>query len=127
MKKSVYTILALFMLFSTQAQNKKTLKKGVIQDVENQKKELIEISDTIWEAAEIAFQETVSSETLIAYARANGFEVEVGVAETPTAFVATYGSGKPVIGILGEFDALPGISQKTVPEKTPFKEGAAGH
>jgi aminobenzoyl-glutamate utilization protein B len=68
MKKSIYIIIALGMLFSVQAQNKKTLKKGVIQDVENQKEKLIEISDTLWEAAEIAFQETVSSETLIAYA-----------------------------------------------------------
>ena len=85
------------------------------------------MSDKIWAAAEIAFQEKISSQTLIDYARANAFDVEVGVAETPTAFVATYGSGKPVIGILGEFDALPGISQKTVPEKTPYKEGAAGH
>jgi len=109
------------------AQNKKALKKEVIASVETQKDELITVSDKIWAAAEIAFQEKVSSQTLIDYARVNGFDVEVGVAETPTAFVATYGSGKPVIGILGEFDALPGISQKTVPEKTPFKEGAAGH
>ena len=49
------------------------------------------------------------------------------MAETPTAFVATYGSGKPVIGILGEFDALPGLSQKATPEKTPLDKGAAGH
>ncbi len=109
------------------AQNKKALKKEVIASVETQKDELITVSDKIWAAAEIAFQEKVSSQTLIDYARANGFDVEVGVAETPTAFVATYGSGKPVIGILGEFDALPGISQKTVPEKTPYKKGAAGH
>lgn len=114
-------------LVSLNAQNKKALKKEVIASVETQKDELITVSDKIWAAAEIAFQEKVSSQTLIDYARANGFDVEVGVAETPTAFVATYGSGKPVIGILGEFDALPGISQKTVPEKTPFKEGAAGH
>lgn len=80
MKKSIYIIIALGMLFSVQAQNKKTLKKGVIKDVENQKEKLIEISDTLWEAAEIAFQETVSSETLIAYAQANGFDVEVVVA-----------------------------------------------
>ena len=109
------------------AQNKKALKKEVIASVETQKDELITVSDKIWAAAEIAFQEKVSSQTLIDYARANGFDVQVGVAETPTAFVATYGSGKPVIGILGEFDALPGISQKTVPEKTPYKKGAAGH
>ena len=56
-------------IFSSSTKQKDTLKKGVIQDVETQKKELIEISDTIWGAAEIAFQETVSSETLIAYAK----------------------------------------------------------
>ena len=127
MKKFIYVFLALGILYPLKAQNKKTLKKEVIQDVETQKKELIEISDTIWRAAEIAFQETISSETLIAYAKANGFKVEQGVGEIPTAFVATFGSGKPVIGILGEFDALPGISQKAEPEKTPFKTGAAGH
>jgi aminobenzoyl-glutamate utilization protein B len=127
MKKTIYFLLALGVISPLIGQNKKNLKNEVIADVEKQKSELITISDTIWGAAEIAFQETVSSETLIAYAKANGFDVEVGVADTPTAFVATYGSGKPVIGILGEFDALPGISQKTVPEKTPLHPGAAGH
>ena len=127
MNKLILGILMGLTLVPLNAQNKKALKKEVIASVETQKDELITMSDMIWAAAEIAFQEKVSSQTLIDYARANGFDVEVGVAETPTAFVATYGSGKPVIGILGEFDALPGISQKTVPEKTPFKEGAAGH
>ena len=127
MNKLILGILMGLTLVPLNAQNKKSLKKEVIASVETQKDELITVSDKIWAAAEIAFQEKVSSQTLIDYARANGFDVEVGVAETPTAFVATYGSGKPVIGILGEFDALPGISQKTVPEKTPFKEGAAGH
>tara|TARA_A100001015_G_scaffold57027_1_gene62710 strand:+ start:5433 stop:6863 length:1431 start_codon:yes stop_codon:yes gene_type:complete len=127
MNKLILGILMGLTLVPLNAQNKKALKKEIIASVETQKDELITVSDKIWAAAEIAFQEKVSSQTLIDYARANGFDVEVGVAETPTAFVATYGSGKPVIGILGEFDALPGISQKTVPEKTPFKEGAAGH
>ena len=127
MNKLILVVLMGLTLVPLNAQNKKALKKEVIASVETQKDELITVSDKIWAAAEIAFQEKVSSQTLIHYARANGFDVEVGVAETPTAFVATYGSGKPVIGILGEFDALPGISQKTVPEKTPFKEGAAGH
>ena len=127
MNKLILGILMGLTLVPLNAQNKKAIKKEVIASVETQKDELITVSDKIWAAAEIAFQEKVSSQTLIDYARANGFDVEVGVAETPTAFVATYGSGKPVIGILGEFDALPGISQKTVPEKTPFKEGAAGH
>ena len=82
-------------------QNNKSLKKEVIASVEIQKEELITVSYKIWAAAEIAFQEKVSAETLIAYAKANGFNVEEGVADTPTAFIASYGSGKPVIGILG--------------------------
>jgi len=127
MKKIVLSLLMSLMLVPLYAQNRKVLKKEVVGSVETQKEELIRMSDKIWAAAEVAFQEKVSSQTLIDYAKANGFEVEVGVAETPTAFVATYGSGKPVIGILGEFDALPGISQKTVPEKTPYQKGAAGH
>jgi len=127
MKKVILGMVFGLVLLPINAQNKKGLKKEVVASVESQKEALIQASDKIWAAAEIAFQEKVSSQTLIDYARANGFEVEVGVAETPTAFVATYGSGKPVIGILGEFDALPGISQQTVPVKTPLKEGAAGH
>lgn len=126
MKKTIYFLLALGVISPLIGQNKKNLKNEVIADVEKQKSELITISDTIWGAAEIAFQETVSSETLIAYAKANGFDVEVGVADTPTAFVATYGSGKPVIGILGEFDALPGISQKQYlkkPHCIPVRRG----
>ena len=103
------------------------LKQDIIAQIEQEQSALIDVSDKIWAAAEIAFQEEVSSETLIAYARSHGFEVEVGVADTPTAFVATYGSGKPVIGILGEFDALPGISQKASPKKEPLQAGAAGH
>jgi aminobenzoyl-glutamate utilization protein B len=56
-----------------------------------------------------------------------GFRVKAGVAGEPTAFVAEFGSGKPVIAILGEFDALPGLSQDAVPERKPIRAGAAGH
>lgn len=102
-------------------------KEAVIKSVDGRKDELAKLSDEIWAYAEPAFLETKSSKALADYAEANGFKVERGVAEMPTAFVATFGSGKPVIGILGEFDALPGISQKAQPVKEPFKEGAAGH
>ena len=102
-------------------------KKAVIASVENHKPDLINMSDKIWAQAEIAFQETNSSKILSDYAERNGFTVEKGVAGMPTAFVATYGSGSPVIGILGEFDALPGISQKAQPTKAPLTEGAGGH
>jgi aminobenzoyl-glutamate utilization protein B len=59
--------------------------------------------------------------------RKAGFDIEMGVAGMPTAFVATWGSSKPAIGIMGEYDALAGLSQKTVPWKEPLKEGAPGH
>lgn len=102
-------------------------KKAVIQSLDGHQQEMTAISDKIWAAAETAFNESQSSKLLADYAEANGFKVERGVAEIPTAFVATYGSGKPVIGILGEFDALPGLSQKTNPVKDPVVEGKPGH
>ena len=127
MKKLIILFLAFGAISTLSAQNKKDLKNEVIASVEKQSEQLINISDTIWAAAEVAFQEKISSKTLIEYAKSNGFIVEEGVAETPTAFVATYGSGKPVIGILGEFDALPGLSQKATPQKSALKKGSAGH
>lgn len=81
----------------------------------------------IWGFAEVGFQETRSSALLQQQLSAAGFTVTPGVAEIPTAFLATYGSGKPVIGIVGEFDALPGLSQAASPERRPIVEGAPGH
>lgn len=102
-------------------------KQAVIRSVENQSDALINLSDRIWEYAEIAFRENQSSEALASYAEEQGFRVTRGVGEIPTAFTAEYGSGKPVIGILGEFDALPGLSQKKIPHKEPMIEGEPGH
>ena len=95
-------------------------KKNIIQSIENHEEEIIKISDKIWELAETAFNEHESSKLLSDYAEANGFKLERGVAGMPTAFVATYGEGKPVISVLGEFDALPGLSQDTTPSKKPL-------
>ena len=102
-------------------------KQSAIASVEKHKQNLIKLSDSIWSFAEIAFQETKSAEVLANYAEKNGLNVIRGVADIPTAFTATYGSGKPVISILGEFDALPGLSQGTEPTKDPVVEGAPGH
>ena len=85
------------------------------------------ISRQIWETPELGFHETRSSPLLQQELRANGFDVRAGVAGMPTAFIATFGSGKPVIGLMGEFDALPGMSQKDVPEISPVVAGAPGH
>jgi len=84
------------------------------------------LQKTIWANPELGFLETNSSGLLEQHLRDNGFTIEKGVAGMPTAFVATYGSGSPVIGLLAEFDALPGLSQDTVPYRKPIKDGAPG-
>src|SRR5690606_14461645 len=125
----IVSTLIILVLFNTTlfAQKVSANKKQVLNTIERQSPKLTDISDQIWAHAEIAFKEAQSYKLLADYAEANGFTVERGVAEIPTAFVATYGSGKPIIGILGEFDALPGLSQKAVPTKEPIKEGEPGH
>jgi aminobenzoyl-glutamate utilization protein B len=86
------------------------------------------ISDAIWSYAELGLQEYKSSALLANTLEQEGFSVEMGLAGMPTCFVASYGSGEPVIGILGEYDALPMISQKAlVPSRDPLVEGAPGH
>ncbi len=130
MKYLLSTLILLLGLLPSYAQKKPAInknKKAVIASVDSRFSELTALSDKIWSYEEIAFQEQQSSEALANYAEANGFRVMRGVAEMPTAFVAEYGSGSPIIGILGEFDALPGLSQKTVPTKDPVHPGAPGH
>ena len=92
-------------------------KRAIIASVQKHENELIELSDKIWGYAEIAMREKQSSKALADYAEAQGLKVTRGVAKIPTAFIAEYGSGRPIIGILGEFDALPGLSQKAQPTK----------
>lgn len=133
MKQNTLLLLLALLSFTMHAQKKPSPpkmtsnKSAIVQSVANHSAKLIEISDQIWAAEELAFHETTSSKLLADYAEANGFKVERGVAEMPTAFVATFGSGSPVIGILGEFDALPGLSQKTEPVKDPLHPGNPGH
>ncbi|MFN7921956.1 MAG: amidohydrolase [Bryobacteraceae bacterium] len=86
-----------------------------------------EISRRIWEFAELGHKEQKSSALLRDELRANGFRVEENIGGMPTAFVATWGSGKPVIGLMGEFDALPALSQDTVPERKALIAGGSGH
>ncbi len=88
---------------------------------------IITVSDKIWELAEVGLQEHESSKLLTAELQKAGFKVDLGVAGMPTAFVGSYGSGKPVIGVLAEYDALPGVSQKAHPTREPLKKGAPGH
>jgi len=81
----------------------------------------------IWDFAEVGYKETKSSALHVQNLKAAGFTVETGVADIPTAFVASYGSGSPVIGILAEFDALPGLSQEANPTKKSIDGKNAGH
>ncbi|MBD3159436.1 MAG: amidohydrolase [Candidatus Lokiarchaeota archaeon] len=88
---------------------------------------MIEVSDKVWEFAELGLQEFKSAALIADTLEEYGFEVNRKVAGMPTAFVASYGNGEPVIGIMGEYDALPGLSQKPVTHEEPIKEGAPGH
>ncbi len=81
----------------------------------------------LWGLAEVGYQEERSAALLAGELEREGFAVQRGVAGMPTAFVASFGSGEPVLGVLGEFDALPGMSQKAAPEMEPARDGGAGH
>jgi aminobenzoyl-glutamate utilization protein B len=100
--------------------------KKIIADLDNKKDRYTTIAQKIWGYAEMGFQEEKSATLLQETLSAEEFTITKGVAGMPTAFIAEYGEGKPVIGLLGEYDALPGLSQESVPEK---KSGgkAAGH
>src|SRR5262245_19612837 len=102
------------------------LKKEAIASIDRRGAEMAKLSLQVWEFAETALRESRSSAALADYAEAQGFRVTRGVGGLPTAFTAEFGSGKPIIGIMGEYDALPGISNKALPEKTPLLAGAAG-
>jgi aminobenzoyl-glutamate utilization protein B len=102
-------------------------KKAALATIEKSSAEMTALSDRVWAYAETALKETQSSQALADYAQAKGFRVTRGVAGIPTAFVAEFGSGKPVIGIMGEYDALPGISQKAEATKEALQAGAPGH
>jgi aminobenzoyl-glutamate utilization protein B len=130
MKRSP-ALLSLLLLVATpnsaQAIEASAAKQKAVASIDRQSADMTRLSDQIWAFAETALRETRSAAVLADYAEAQGFEVERGVAEMPTAFVASYGKGQPIIGIMGEYDALPGISQKAQTSKEALEEGAAGH
>jgi aminobenzoyl-glutamate utilization protein B len=96
--------------------------------IESNRTMFIQLSDEIWGYAELGYKEHKSAKTLEDALEEGGFKVERGVAGIPTAFVASYGNADgPVIGILGEFDALPGLSQDAVPYQKPLENGTPGH
>ncbi|WP_421803217.1 amidohydrolase [Flagellimonas sp.] len=115
--------LLLLCTIGVHAQKK---KNDVIKDLDSKSEKYSEIAHNIWDLAEMGYLEEQSSALLQETLSGEGFTIEKGIAGIPTAFKAEYGSGYPVIAILGEFDALPGLSQEAVPEKKSAGK-AAGH
>jgi len=95
--------------------------------IDTNRDEITEISDKIWEYAEYGLCEDKSSKLLAETLEKHGFKVKTGVATMPTAIIAEKGEGKPVIAVMGEYDALPNLSNKRVPHKEPLIEGGMGH
>jgi len=109
------------------AQFPDSVRTDVLQKMDSEAAHYAALSKQIWDYAEIGYQEQKSSAALAQELRSAGFQVETGVAKMPTSIVASSGQGKPVIVIIGEYDALPGLSQKTVPQRDPAVAGASGH
>lgn len=128
MKKIFWLLMLCLSSLTVTAQNEISgLKNQAAADIQSNRENYKKIALSIWGYAEVGYKEFKSSQLLQSKLKENGFQVKSGVAGIPTAFVATYGSGKPVIGILGEFDALPGLSQDSTSTKSPIRNSNAGH
>ncbi len=101
--------------------------EDVMSRIDARYDQTVDIARKIWEWAEVGYQEERSSALLQDTLRAEGFSIRKGVAGMPTAFIGKYGQGGPIIAILAEFDALPGINQDDVPIRSPIEGKAAGH
>ena len=131
--KKVYPLFILFLVAQWSiGQNGLPLsianeKKTVIQSLEAKKQQYVDVASNIWNLAELGYKEGKSANLLQSMLKEEGFTIETGVAGIPTAFTATFGSGTPVIGVLGEYDALPGFSQDAVPFKKELAGNTNGH
>ena len=124
MKKILTLLFVSLLVTAVQAQKK---EKDVLAALDNKTEQYAGIAKQIWNNPELGYLEENSSALLSSTLSDAGFTISKGVADIPTAFVAEYGSGSPVIAILAEFDALPGVSQKAVPYKEAVVDGGAGH
>ncbi len=127
--KSFYLLFSTIICFSVllQAQQSLSEKERIIQQMDADLQKFGTVAHQIWDLAELGFLETESIGILQQHLRDAGFIIKTGVADMPTAFVAEYGSGKPIIGLLAEYDALPGMAQAAVPTREPIEGQAAGH
>jgi aminobenzoyl-glutamate utilization protein B len=117
----------LFPSIPVLAQDEATARRRLIEAIDGRQSSYAETAKQIWGFAETGFREDKSSALLAGALEKAGFSVDRGVAEMPTAFVASYGRGKPVVAFIGEYDALPGLSQQAAPERRPVTAGAPGH
>lgn len=127
----IFLALTFLLQMPLSSQQKKSsidpLKRQILQDIQVNFDVYKKTALQIWEYAEVGYKEVKSSALHQHTLAENGFSIQAGVADIPTAFVATYGSGKPVIAILAEYDALPGLSQQATSEKKPVEGKDAGH
>lgn len=121
-------ICSVFSHYNVNSQKLNKTQKAIIGEVENLESQIDAIAIKLWEFSEIALEEDKSSAYLINILEKEGFAIEKNIAGMPTAFIASFGSGKPIIGILAEYDALPGIGNKIIPRKEPREDGIThGH
>src|SRR5262245_807697 len=98
-----------------------------VRHIDSVQKALVSMNQDIWTFAELGLEEHRSAARLVKSLKDAGFEVKEGVSNMPTAFVASYGSGRPIIGILAEYDALPELSQEVTGSRRPVAGRTAGH
>lgn len=125
MKRFAYLFALAALPAAAHAQDVQETK--ILAEIDARYDETASVARQIWEWAEVGYQEEKASDLLQQNLRAQGFQIEAGVADIPTAFVAEYGKGGPVIAILAEFDALPGINQDAVATRSPIAGKNASH
>jgi aminobenzoyl-glutamate utilization protein B len=127
-RASIALALVVAVVFAASARQAPDPAAGILASIDVKKDQYAAVAKQIWDFAELGYQEERSSALLQKTLADAGFTVAKGVAGMPTAFTATYGSGKPVIVLMGEFDALPGLSQRAGdPARSPLTAGAPGH
>lgn len=124
----VWALLLALSASAAAGQDLAAYKQEALQEMEQLRETLRHLAQELWRYAETALQEQRSAALLADALEAEGFRVQRGVAGMPTAFIAEWGSGRPIIGILAEYDALPGVGNAPVPERHPREdEVSSGH
>ncbi|GAG75948.1 unnamed protein product, partial [marine sediment metagenome] len=103
------------------------IEETILHYLDKKQKLLADLAKDIWDHPQIGLQETYASKLIADVLQKEDFSITRGAGNMLTAFIASWGKGKPIIGILGEYDALPGLSQKMSTKKEPIKDGQPGH